>query len=293
MNGILLRLEGGPTLLLDGGFGTMLIARGLPIGVPPDAWTLDRPEELVAIHRAYVDAGSEAVHANTFGSNPIRLGRFGLEARCEELNETAIRLARESGARFVIADIGPTGEYLPPVGHGDPAAWREAFERQGRALARTSADALHIETMTDKREAMIACEALRRTIPDLPVIVSLTFEKKKRGFFTIMGDPLVGSLRELHDAGAACVGANCSIASAEMIPLAREVRSAINAPIVVQPNAGQPETIDGRLCYRQTPEEFALAMAPLARERIAALGGCCGTDPHFIAALRERIRAER
>jgi 5-methyltetrahydrofolate--homocysteine methyltransferase len=291
LNEFIHRLEHGPTLLLDGGLGTMLIARGLPIGVPPDAWTLDHPEALLAIHRAYVDAGSEAVHSNTFGSNPIRLGRFGLESRCEELNETAVRLARESGARFVIADVGPTGEYLPPVGGGDPAAWREAFERQGRALAQTSVDALHVETMTDRREAMIAFDALRRTVPDRPVVVSLTFEQKKRGFFTIMGDPLVESLREILDAGAACVGANCSITSAEMISLAREARAAINAPIVIQPNAGQPETIDEHLHYRQTPEEFAVAMAPLAHEGIAALGGCCGTDPRFIAALRERIRA--
>lgn len=290
---ILRRLREGPTLILDGGLGTMLIARGLPIGVPPDAWTLDFPETIASIHRQYVNAGSEAIHANTFGSNPLRLDRFDLEARCEELNATAVRLARESGSRFVIADVGPSGEYLPPVGSADPEKWRESFERQGRALAGTSADALHIETMSDKREALIALEALHRVAPDLPVIVSLTFERKKRGFFTIMGDPLVDSLRELCAAGAACVGANCSIASEEMVMLAREARSAVDAPIVIQPNAGQPETIDGRLQYRQTPDEFAGAMAPLARERFAALGGCCGTDPRFIAALRSMIDAGR
>jgi 5-methyltetrahydrofolate--homocysteine methyltransferase len=290
------RLTGGPTLLLDGGLGTMLIARGLPTGKPPDAWTLARPEELSAVHRAYVEAGSEAVHANTFGANPIRLARFGLADRCEELNGTAVRLARESGAPFVIADVGPTGEYLPPLGHGDPSLWREAFERQGRALASAGVDALHIETMSDRREALLACECLLRTAPGLPVLVSLTFERKKRGFFTIMGDPLVDTLREMLGHGAVGVGANCSMTSVEMRDLAREARSGIAAPIVIQPNAGQPELFHGLLTYRQLPEEFADDMAPLAAKGIAALGGCCGTDPRFIAALRERlalIRSER
>jgi 5-methyltetrahydrofolate--homocysteine methyltransferase len=291
VKGLLDRLEGGPTLLLDGGLGTMLIARGLAVGVPPDAWTEERPEDLTAVHRAYVEAGSDAVHANTFGANPIRLARYRMAERCEELNAAAVRIARGSGASFVIADIGPTGEYLPPVGKGDPGNWRDAFERQGRALAGTGVDALHVETMSDRREALIALESLRRAAPALPIFVSLTFERKKRGFHTVMGDPLVGSLREMLDAGACAVGANCSITSAEMKDLAREARSCISAPILIQPNAGQPELIDGLLHYRQSPEEFASAMAPLAAEGIAALGGCCGTDPRFIAALRERIRA--
>jgi 5-methyltetrahydrofolate--homocysteine methyltransferase len=286
---LLARLRDGPTLLLDGGFGTMLIARGLPTGVPPEAWTIERPEKLLSIHRAYVAAGSEAVHANTFGANPIRLARFGLETRCEELNRNAVRLARESGSPFVIADVGPTGEYLPPVGQGDLDAWRSAFEIQARILAQAAVDALHVETMSDAREARLACEVLRRVAPGVPVLVSLTFEKKKRGFFTIMGDPLVPTLREMLACGADAVGANCSITSAAMRELAREARAAIDDPLVVQPNAGQPELDDGRPIYRQTPDEFAADLAPLAAEGIAAIGGCCGTDPGFIAALRARI----
>lgn len=289
MSGFLARLLEGPALLLDGGLGTMLISGGLPPGTPPDAWTLERPEELASIHRAYVEAGSEAVHANTFGANPVRLARYGLAERCSELNEAAVRLARESGARFVIADVGPTAEYLPPVGTADPDVWRDAFERQGRALAATGADALHIETMTDLREARLACECLLRVAPNLPVMVSLTFERKKRGFFTIMGDPLIDSLRSLLSCGAAAVGANCGITSEEMRSLAVEARSAIRGPIVVQPNAGRPEITRGVPTYGQSPEEFASDIAPLAREGIAALGGCCGTDPRFIAALRAMI----
>jgi 5-methyltetrahydrofolate--homocysteine methyltransferase len=146
VNALLERLRSGPTLLLDGGLGTYLIARGLGRGAAPESWVLERPEEVLDAHRAYVGAGSEAVHATTFGANPIRLaaafsggapppappGARGLDGRCERVNVEAVRLARESGATFVLADVGPTGEYLPPVGTADEASWRAAYRLQAR-----------------------------------------------------------------------------------------------------------------------------------------------------------------
>jgi RNA polymerase sigma factor (sigma-70 family) len=201
----------------------------------------------------------------------------------------AVRLARRSGARFVIADVGPTGEYLPPIGKGDPESWRIAFERQGRALWRTGADALHIETMCDAREAAIALESLQRTAPGLPVLVSLAFERKKRGFFTIMGNPLSASLRALAEAGADAVGANCTLASADMRLLAEEARGAVDLPLVLQPNAGSPQRRDGSVFYAQDPEAFADEMAIVASLGVELVGGCCGTDPRFIRALRRLL----
>lgn len=290
MSDFLERLRRGPCLLLDGGLGSELIARGLPPGEPPDRWTLERPEQLAAVHKAYVDAGSEAIHSNTFGANGARLERYGLAEQIVAINQAAVRLAREAGARYVIADIGPTGEHLPPVGCGDPEKWRRHFVEQARALAEAGVDALHIETMTDAREALIALEALREAAPAVPILASLTFERKKKGFFTIMGDPLGPSLTRLREAGAAVVGANCSITSRDMRGLAEEALAATEVPLVLQPNAGMPERTAGGIRYAQEPEEFAEDLTSLLAEpRVVALGGCCGTDPRFIAALRGRI----
>lgn len=283
------RLEEGPPLLLDGGLGTMLIARGLRPGSPPELWNVERPEDVLAVHRAYVEAGSEAVHTNTFGASPARLAAFGLEARSEELTRAGVDLARRAGAPFVIGDAGPTGEYLPPVGAADEAAWRRSFERQGRAFAEAGVDAIHVETVSDGREARVALDALRAAAPGVPVLVSLTFDRKRRGFFTAFGDRPVEALAALAGAGAFAVGANCSLTSPDMADLAREVRSALATRLVFQPNAGRPEVTPEGVRYGQTAEAFAADMAALAAEGAAAVGGCCGTDPTFIRALRARL----
>lgn len=288
------RLRSGPVLLLDGGLGSSLIERGLPPGTAPDRWNLERREDVAAVHRSFVGAGSEAIHANTFGGNRIRLARAGLSDRLVDVNAAAVGLARDSGARFVLADLGPTGEYLPPVGNGDAAAWAATFREQVRALLETDLDGFHIETVSDLREAVMALRAVRELALDLPCIVSLTFERKKRGFFTIMGDPLVPTLRALAQEGADAVGANCTLGSADFLILAEEALGA-EVPIVLQPNAGQPETIGGHVRYRQDPEAFAADMAAILalpagpRGRVAAVGGCCGCDARFIAALRTRL----
>ncbi|MBI2894219.1 MAG: homocysteine S-methyltransferase family protein [Deltaproteobacteria bacterium] len=289
MTGLAERLTGKRPLVLDGGLGTMLIARGLGPGEPPESWNVNRPDDVASIHRAYVEAGSEAVHTNSFGATAARLGPRGLAGRASELAAASVGLARSSGARFVLGDVGPTGEYLPPVGRGDPAAWRRDFLALGRALAGAGVDAFHVETMSDLREALVALEALREAAPSVPVLVSMTFEKKPRGFFTVMGDGLAPALSKLARAGAAAVGANCSVTSEDMLALASQARAAVQAPIVLQPNAGAPRLEDGRLRYDQAPERFAEDMVEVRALGVEALGGCCGTDPRFIAALRRGL----
>lgn len=287
------RLDAAPPLLLDGGLGTLLIARGLPLGAPPEAWVLERPDEVVAVHRAYVAAGSEAIHTVTFGAGPIRLDAFGLQARCEEINVRAVALARAAGARFVIADVGPSGEYLPPVGSAEPQRWQESFARQARALRAAAPDAVHLETFSDLREARVALSAMRAELPGTPVLASLTFDRKRRGFFTVMGDAPLPALAALAAAGAVAVGANCTLASRDFAALAA---SAGRVPLVLQPNAGQPLAGADGPRYAQAPETFAADMAALAADdglRIVALGGCCGTDPRFVAALRLRLEGPR
>ncbi|HET7291405.1 MAG TPA: homocysteine S-methyltransferase family protein [Vicinamibacteria bacterium] len=290
MSPFLDRLRSGLTLLLDGGLGSMILARGLSRGQAPESWNEARPDEVTAVHRAYVEAGSDAVQTNTFGGHPARLARAGLLDRCEAIQAAAVRLARAASPRFVIGDLGPSGEYLPPVGRADAAEWRSGFERQGRALAEAGPDALHVETMSDLREARVALASLKAVAPHLPVLVSMTFERKKRGFFTVMGDPLVASLKALVEAGADAVGANCTLASPDLRDLAAEARATLSVPLVVQPNAGQPQpTVEGGVRYAQDPERFAEDMAAVAALGVAAVGGCCGTDPRFIQALRRRL----
>jgi 5-methyltetrahydrofolate--homocysteine methyltransferase len=280
----------GSTILLDGGLGTSLMARGLQRGTPPETWNLERPEVVTAVHRAWVDAGSDAVHTNTFGANPIRLARFGLDQECAAINRAGVRLARAARPRFVLADVGPTGEYLPPVGEGELGRWRDAFRFQAKVLSDQGADAFHIETMTDLREARVALEALLSETGGVPVLVSMTFERKRRGWFTIMGDPLVESLRTLVSEGASAAGANCSIASGDMAALMSEALRGVNAPLVAQPNAGAPRVMpDGALQYAQPVEDFAGQMAVVRRSGVALVGGCCGTDERFIAALSDRL----
>jgi methionine synthase I (cobalamin-dependent) len=277
-------------IVLDGGLGSMLIARGLAPGQAPEGWVLERPDDLAAVHRAYVEAGSDGIHTCTFGATPIRLAAFGLEDDCDRINRTAVELARKAQPRFVIGDVGPTGEYLPPVGQGDTQAWAEAFRTQGRALAAAGVDALHVETMSDLKEASVALAALREVAPDLPVMVSLTFDRKKRGFFTVMGNPLVAALGELGTLGADAVGANCSVTSEvmkELLGVALEglADAGGGAPLVVQANAGQPRVTPEGVVYDQSPASFAADTAEMARAGARAVGGCCGTDPSFIRAL--------
>lgn len=289
MSGFAAALAERKPLLLDGGLGSMLIARGLAGGEAPERWVLERQEQIAAVHRAYVEAGADAVQTCTFGAHPVRLAHAGLAGRVAGIAATAVALARGSGARFVVGDLGPSGDWLPPVGKADPAELAAGFETLAAALAAAGADALHVETMSDLREARLALEAAQRAAPGLPVMVSLTFERRKRGFFTIMGDPLVGALADLLGAGAAAAGANCTLASPDFLDLAREARAALDGLLVFQPNAGAPVLDAGVTRYEQAPEAFAEDLAAIAALGAAAVGGCCGTDPRFVAALACRL----
>ncbi|MEW6279784.1 MAG: homocysteine S-methyltransferase family protein [Candidatus Eremiobacterota bacterium] len=276
-------------LLLDSAMGTRLLARGLPPGHPPELWNLERPDEVAACHRENRSAGAEAVHTNTFGGSPLRLARFGLGARCREVNQRAVELARRAGSGYVLGDVGPSGLYLPPVGQAEPDELRDSFAEQAAALVAAGVDGLHVETMSDVREASLALGTLRGVCGDLPVVVSLAFERKKRGFFTAMGDPAAAALQRLQREGAVAVGANCGLISRDMAELASELLSALDAPLVLQPNAGQPDLCGDGVEYSQSATEFAADLAPVM-SRLAAAGGCCGTTPDFIASIK-RARA--
>jgi 5-methyltetrahydrofolate--homocysteine methyltransferase len=260
----LIELSRMRTVIFDGAMGTEMMKRGLSQGEAPETWNTGRPEVLREIHSAYFDGGADVVSTNSFGATPIRLASHGLADRARELNMAAARLAascRPAG-KFVAGSLGPTGKFLKPQGDFTESQFEETFGVQAAALAEGGADALIIETMFDLREASCALRAAR-SATDLPVLVTMTYNRTKRGYFTLMGQSVADCVRGLESAGAAAVGANCTLSSDAMIDLARELRLATRLPVIVQPNAGQPRINEG---------------ASIA-------GGCCGTTPAHVRAL--------
>ncbi len=276
-------------VVLDGGLGSMLIAAGLPGGRAPEWWNLEHPDRVAAVHRAYVAAGSEIVHANTFGANPARLAAAGLGGRCREINAAAVALARDAcaGRAWVAGDVGPTGDMLPPLGTATESELRAAFQEQAEALAEAGADLISIETMSDLREALAAVAAARTT--GLGVHASMTFAVRPRGVFTVMGNPLVPSLAALATAGADAVGCNCTVTSTEMLAMVREAAPQLAVPLWAQPNAGQPTLTPEGVRYDTDPEAFARDIAAMVTAGARAVGGCCGTTPAFLASVRAAL----
>jgi 5-methyltetrahydrofolate--homocysteine methyltransferase len=281
-------------LLLDGGMGTLLIGMGLEPGRAPEWWNLEHPEHVAAAHGRYVDAGSDFIHTNTFGGSPPKLAASGLGGRSAEVNAAAVRIAREAagGRARVAGDVGPTGLSLPPVGSASVEQMDKAFREQIEALAAAGVDLISIETMYDLREALAAVRAARDS--GLAVLGSMTFEQRRRGAFTVMGDPLVASLRAMLDAGATAVGLNCSVTSEVAAGMIAQAATELGgAPLVAQPNAGQPKVTADGIHYDADPGRFAADLERMARSGARVLGGCCGTDETFIRAARSTLAAAR
>ena len=287
------RLRRGPTVLGDGAWGTMLFARGLPAGDAPERVCLERPELLTEIAGLYVEAGAEVVTTNTFGANPERLGLHGLTDSLEEIcHEAVAAIRRAVGARaWVSGSIGPTGVLLAPLGRLDAAAASAGFERQAAALAAAGADLVCVETMTDLVEAELAVRAARAAAPDLPVVATMSFEATRRGFFTVMGVTPAKAAARLEAAGAHAVGANCGDGDT-MAGIAREFRANCALPIAVRPNAGLPTLVDGALVHPETPEAMAARVPELLEAGVGLLGGCCGTTPAHIRAIRQAFEGK-
>jgi 5-methyltetrahydrofolate--homocysteine methyltransferase len=269
--------------------------RGLEAGKPPETVTLERPAVLEEIARLYLDAGSDLLQTNTFGGSPLKLGMHGLEAETERVNAEAVRAVRRvAGDRaYVLASVGPSGRLLEPYGDVSPAEMEESFRRQLRALVGAGVDAVLVETMTDLAEAQVAVRAAKAVAQesgrDLPVLGTMTFDPTPRGFFTVMGTSVAQAAAGLAEAGADAVGSNCGNGIAPMVEIAREFRRHTTLPLVIQANAGLPTLVDGRLTYDETPAYFAEQARALADLGGAVLGGCCGTTPEHIAALRAMV----
>ncbi|MGE5553791.1 MAG: homocysteine S-methyltransferase family protein [Betaproteobacteria bacterium] len=283
-------LDRGP-VLLDGAMGTRLMAAGLRPGECPETWNTARPEDVREIHRAYLEAGARVVTTNTFGGNRRKLAAYGLGGAVAELNRAAAQLAREAvaaagGDALVAGDVGPTGEFVEPFG---PLAFAEAYDlyrEQIKALAAGGVDFILLETFSDLGEARAAALAAR----DVGVPVACTFTFDAHGRTLLGADPETVAV-VLEGLGAVFVGANCSLGPQELVPLVRRMVAVARGPVAVQPNAGLPRLEGGRAVYPQGPEEFGRAGEELLGAGAWLVGGCCGTTPEHIRALRRAVQA--
>jgi 5-methyltetrahydrofolate--homocysteine methyltransferase len=289
------RLRAGEVLVGDGAWGTLLMAHGLKPGEPPETINLTRPRALEDIARQYLEAGADIITTNTFGGSPARLRPYGLDDRTEEINRTAVEAVRRAcGDRaYVSASIGPCGHVLAPYGDAHPADIAAGFELQIRAVVAAGADLLCIETMTDLTEAVLAVRAARAVAPSLPVVATMTFEPTRRGFYTVMGVSIEQAIQGLCEAGADIVGSNCGNGSAVMVEIAREFRARASVPVAIQPNAGLPEVREGSIVYPEDPAFMAERAKELVAAGVAIVGGCCGTTPAHVRAVRRVVEDAR
>lgn len=282
-------------LVADGGWGTMLMAAGLQTGECPEKWNLERPEVVREVGRAYAGAGAELLTTNSFGGSRLKLAQYGLEERAAEINETAAALSREAAgdAAHVMASIGPTGKFLM-MGDVTEEELYEAFREQAQALERGGADAALVETMSDIAEAACAVRAVKDHT-GLEIICTFTYSSESDGVHrTMMGVSPAEMARAILDAGATVIGANCSFGPKEMVPVVGELRAAApDVPILVNPNAGQPVNTEEGVVYPETPEGFAAYTEPFFNAGANIVGGCCGTTPEHIKAVRAKADALR
>ena len=295
MEGLLSRLKRECVLVGDGAWGTQLMARGLPPGQPPEWFALERPEVIEEVARFYVEAGADLVTTDTFGGTSFRLKLHGLDGERERVNRQAVEAVKRSvgGRALVSASVGPSGQLLEPYGDTSPDAVEEAFAEQITALASAGADVLCIETMGDLTEATRAVKAAKAMAPGVPVMATMTFEPTPRGYFTVMGVSVEKAVAGLEAAGADVVGSNCGTGIEDMVSIARVMTRATRLPILIQPNAGLPESRDGQVVYNQTPETMATRVPELLDLGVVIVGGCCGTTPDHTRAIRRAVDAWR
>lgn len=282
-------------LLLDGGMGTLLQERGLEDGAPGEVWNLERPDAVRDAHAAYAEAGSRVLTTNTFGGIRPRLELHGLGDSVEEVNEAAARIAREvadAHGALVAGDLGPTGELLEPLGAMSPEQAQAHFAEQLRGLVAGGVDLVLVETMSDLAEVGAAVAAAREVAPDLPVVVTMSFDTNLR---TMMGVTPAAAVARAVELGVDAVGANCGRGPEEMEQIAAELVAARDSArpgdllVVAQSNAGLPQLVGDRFEYDASPADLARHAAALRDLGVDLVGGCCGSTPAHLAAMREAL----
>ncbi len=290
MNKFLSLLQTAPLpLLADGAMGTLLHPRGIPFDRCFDELNMSNPAVVTGIHTEYREAGAQILLTNTFGATQFKLAKHGLQDKLGTINRVGVELARNAaaGSAFVAGDIGPLGVRIAPFGRVKPEEARAAFSGQVAALSQAGVDLIVIETMSDLYEIQAAIQAVHKTAAGLPIIASVTFTRDDR---TVLGDSPEKVAHTLVETGADVIGVNCSGGPAQLLRLLKAMRVAeAQARIWVKPNAGWPEQVGGRIMYPADPEYFGDYAQAFCEAGATVIGGCCGTTPNHIAAMRKAL----
>jgi 5-methyltetrahydrofolate--homocysteine methyltransferase len=282
-------------LLCDGAMGTQLDAHGIQPGECHEGWNVAHPEKVKEIQRAYLEAGAEAILTNTFGGSRWCLDRYGLGEKVGEFNSAAVKLAREVAGeeRYVLGDVGPTAQFMYPLGEKTEAEFVAVFAEQVSFLAEGS-DAIAVQTMTALEELVAAVRAAKET--GLPVIASMAFQPEVhgKGFRTIMGVGIEDMVRRLEEEDVDALGANCgTVDIADMVEIVRQMKELTSLPVLAEANAGKPRIVSEKTVFDQTPEDMAAYIPALVDAGVNIVGGCCGTTPEHIRVFAERINRGR
>lgn len=285
------RLDARPYLVFDGAMGTMLQAAGIEPGGAGELWNVENAEAVEAIHTAYLEAGANIVTTNTFGGSRPRLDMHGAGDRVHELNKAAAQIAKKAAAPFealVAGDIGPSGELLEPLGLLTPDEAQAIFEEQITGLVEGGIDLILIETMSDLEEVGAAVRASRAVAPELPIVVTLSFDTKLR---TMMGVNPAMAVSEIGAMGVDAVGANCGRGPEEMQVIMEQMVAVRPEGLLLigQSNAGLPHLVGDRFEYDAGPSTMAAHAQTLRALGIDIIGGCCGSTPQHIAAMADAL----
>ena len=277
-------------LVLDGAMGTRLQKAGLPAGNLPDEWNLSHPDVVYEITRSYVEAGSDIIQTNTFGSNRLRLKKYGMEGKIREINQKAVEIARQAmnPSTLLCASLGPVGEFIEPYGDLTKKDVQDIFREQVEILLSEGVLLFNLETFISSIESIAATE----TIIDLggEVIASFTYEPREKGqFTTLMGETPERIAQTFQSLPIAALGSNCGTGIKEMTRIAAVYRSHYPGFISCKPNAGIPQIRDDQIYYTETPEDFAEGTKRFLEFNVNIIGGCCGTDQHHIRAIADLV----
>ena len=274
-------------LILDGATGSMLMAHGMPSGVCTEQWVLEHPEVLQQIQREYVAAGSNVVYAPTFGANRIKLTQYGLGDKVSEINRRLVEISRDAvGSSAMIAgDIAPTGKFISPVGDLSFSDMVAVYTEQAEALESAGVDLFVIETIMALPDARAAVLAIK-SVSNKPIFVTFTVDEHGR---TLTGTDVQAAMVTMEAMGVTAFGLNCSSGPDTMLLHLQNLTEHTSLPLIAKPNAGLPETEDGKTVYRCTPEEFITHTQALADSGVRIFGGCCGTTPLHIATLSDAV----
>jgi methionine synthase I (cobalamin-dependent)/5,10-methylenetetrahydrofolate reductase len=277
-------------LLADGGMGTMLYSKGIYFNTCFDELNLINPGLVQEVHSEYVRSGVDIIETNTFGANRFKLNKFGLNDKVADINRAGARIAREVAGPgvFLAGSMGPLGVKVEPMGHVPAEEARAAFSEQARALSQGKVDLFILETFSDVHEIELAVQGIRGVSPDIPIIAEMTIDEDGNSLYGTTPEIFT---KDLESLGVQAIGVNCSVGPAPMLQCIERMAKATSLPLSAMPNAGLPREVDGRNFYLCSPDYMAEYAKRFIMTGVRIVGGCCGTTPAHIKAMRSAIKA--